>query len=534
MRAEGIHNAIRLKAYAGTTGVMLAMNVTNARRTGLLGFAIEREGPAGEHRWLQGLLRFPGQGGARLSPVASAKAPIQKFRWTDYSVYPDSAYRYRVHGVYGSPQALKRVRGGEVSLKTEPLDGLHQVIFNRAAAASQAYARRFGNANPDAPGNDEARRWLSRGLREKLIAFIERAQGPDWTIDVAIYEIELPEVVDSLESAMRRGAGVRVVYHAKAGDPQTAENERYLARLPVPLKKARVTSSIFHQKFMVLSRVAADGRRQPAAVLTGSTNFTSNGVYRQANVVHIVEDPALAEDYLGLFEHLFSGEAPRATKRYIDQTNPIGSGAREVAFSPRSGLSDIAAVTAAMRQAESDVTFCTAFDLHPDVMAALVPKVPDAVIRYGLQNSRSQITGVHRFGTFVASAYLKEGLEGFLQESTAGQKGRILIHLKAIVCDFTGPLPVIITGSNNFSNASSAKNDENMLVLKGQTSAADTYVCEMMRLYDHYRFRFNQQSPAGRGPTKRLQLSPDDSWTGRYFETGNLLALERARFCPMK
>ncbi|HEX5681422.1 MAG TPA: hypothetical protein VFX82_11365, partial [Desulfobacterales bacterium] len=67
MRAEGTRNAICLKAYAGTTGVMLAMNVTNARRTGLLGFAIEREGPAGEHRWLQGLLRFPGQGGARLS-----------------------------------------------------------------------------------------------------------------------------------------------------------------------------------------------------------------------------------------------------------------------------------------------------------------------------------------------------------------------------------------------------------------------------------------------------------------------------------
>jgi hypothetical protein len=286
MRAEGTRNAIWLKAYAGTTGVMLAMNVTTARRTGLLGFAIEREGPAGEHRWLRGLLRFPGQGGARLSPIDSAKAPIQKFRWSDYSVYPDSAYRYRVHGVYGSPQALKLVRGGEVSLKTEPLAGLHQVIFNRAAAASQAYARRFGNANPDAPGNEEARRWLSRGLREKLLAFIERAQGPDWAIDVAIYEIELPEVVDSLESALRRGVGVRVVYHAKAGDPQTAENERYLARLPAPLKKARVTSSIFHQKFVVLSRLAADGRRQPTAVLTGSTNFTSNAVYRQANVVH--------------------------------------------------------------------------------------------------------------------------------------------------------------------------------------------------------------------------------------------------------
>ena len=118
---------------------------------------------------------------------------------------------------------------------------------------------------------------------------------------------------------MRRGVGVRVVYHAKAGDPQTAENERYLARLPAPLKKARVTSSIFHQKFMVLSRVAADGRRQPTAVLTGSTNFTSNAVYRQANVVHIVEDPALAED--GLAQVALVGRTEELTRVGGDRRN---------------------------------------------------------------------------------------------------------------------------------------------------------------------------------------------------------------------
>jgi len=71
---------------------------------------------------------------------------------------------------------------------------------------------------------------VTTARRTGLLGFaIERAQGQGWAIDVAIYEIELPEVVDSLESALRRGVGVRVVYHAKAGDPQTAENERYLA-----------------------------------------------------------------------------------------------------------------------------------------------------------------------------------------------------------------------------------------------------------------------------------------------------------------
>ena len=47
--------------YAGTTGVLLAFDVVPERRKGLLGFAIERDGGNRPHRWLQGMLHFPGQ-----------------------------------------------------------------------------------------------------------------------------------------------------------------------------------------------------------------------------------------------------------------------------------------------------------------------------------------------------------------------------------------------------------------------------------------------------------------------------------------
>ena len=177
MRMRATKNGIRLKAYAGTTGVLLAMNVTARRRLGLLGFAIERWGPGSRHRWLSGLLRFPGQGGERLTPIDSKDGPIQKFRWSDYSVYPSTDYSYRVHGVYGTPDALRLVPGGQVQVETEALhSGQHQVIFNRAAAASQYYARRFGNVNPDEPSHVAARKWLARGLDHKILSFIEQAK----------------------------------------------------------------------------------------------------------------------------------------------------------------------------------------------------------------------------------------------------------------------------------------------------------------------------------------------------------------------
>ena len=47
----------------------------------------------------------------------------------------------------------------------------------------------------------------------------------------------------------------------------------------------------------------------------------------------------------------------------------------------------------------------------------------------------------------------------------------------------------IITGSANFSNASTKNNDENMLVIRGDTRVADLYLTEFMRLFMHFYFR---------------------------------------------
>jgi phosphatidylserine/phosphatidylglycerophosphate/cardiolipin synthase-like enzyme len=43
--------------------------------------------------------------------------------------------------------------------------------------------------------------------------------------------------------------------------------------------------------------------------------------------------------------------------------------------------------------------------------------------------------------------------------------------------------PLIITGSANFSDASTTKNDENMLVIRGDTRVADIYLRVHATLY---------------------------------------------------
>jgi len=554
MRAIGQSDGVSVKAYAGTSGVIVAFDVAADKRPGLLGFAIERSGGNRPHKWLGGGLDFPGIEREDGEFPTSQSAPIQKFRWSDYTVFPDTTYTYTVHPVYGTADDVRLDPGPSVTVMTSSVTrGDHRVVFNRAAAASQAFSRQFPEVEaeldlarkerrPPKPLPAEVLAWLSRGALEQITSFCARALDPTWALDIAIYEYELQEIRDAIDAARSRGADVRIVYHAAKGDEQTQINEEHVAAWPAGQKRARLTSKICHDKFVVLSRIDNE-RRTPAAVLCGSTNFTHNGVYRQANVVHTANRPEIAQKYLELFEVLFSGATVRDTRTWINVNNPLSSDAGIVAgFSPRSGAVDLDLFAAEIRGAARDVLFCTAFKLNDRILDELRGKPHDAILRFGLQNTADdKITGIHRDRTadFVATAMLDEGLEGFLKESKAGQAGNILIHTKLVVVDFTSDAPTVISGSHNLSVSASESNDENYLIIRGAADVADCYGVELMRLYDHYRFRWHQSprshDPGAPAPVEdptwpQGTLAPDDRWAKPYFEAGTLEAADRERF----
>lgn len=552
MRAAAQANGVTVKAYAGTTGVLLAFDVEEDRRAGLLGFAVEREGGNRPRQWLQGLLHFPDTDHESGDLVGTEIAPIQKFRWSDYRVYPGTRYSYKVHPVYGAPGKLSLEPGPAVTVVTPSASqGEHRVLFNRAVAASQAFSRDFPEVDEELDAARKEKRtpvlppralaWLSRGLLEQITGFCARALDPTWALDVAIYEFELPAIVEALNAARERGVEVRIVYHAKEGDDQTAENEERVAGWPQEIKRARLTEKICHDKFIVLSRIDEE-RRSPKAVLCGSTNFTENGVYRQANVVHTVERPDVAGRYQELFEVLFKGDTPSETKAWVDAHNPLSPDAPlVVGFSPRSGEVDMELFVAEIGAAQHDVLFCTAFDLDDRIEDALLGTANDEILRLGIENTKSEITGFHRDRTanFTATALLSEGLEGYiLEETKAGQKGNLLVHTKLIVVDFTSAAPTVISGSHNLSKSASYGNDENYLIVRGNADVADCYGVELMRLYEHYRFRWQRKhkddasgaQPQDPCPRPAGTLCPDDRWTIPYFEEGSLQMADRRRF----
>jgi len=533
----------RVKAYAGTNGVLLAMDLAEPRRKGLLGFAIEKQ--QGDKPWLFlfNSLTFPGKVHTfpQFRATPSNIAPLQKFRWADYAVNPGMTLHYRVYLAYGSADAPQLGESLEVTVTSDNGQPQNQsVIFNRAVAASQAFQRKFPDldalisANKNLPIEawpDAPRQWLENGLLGRLLGFIERAVDDQWALDIAIYEYELRVIVDAIDAAFERGVKVRVLYHAKSGDKGTARNEESLEKIPQASKRGRVTHKIFHNKFMVLSRLDDTGQHQPEAVLCGSTNFTANGVYRQANVVHVLDDAHVSTRYLQTFEQVWANPAVvGATRKWLTQHNPMDSLQPLFSgFSPRSGRGDLQAFVEIINAAKKDVLFVTAFALPDDILNALLGQPEDDILRYGLQNTTSRITGFHadRTAEFAATALLNTGLEGWLRENMKGQKGNLLVHTKAVVTDFTSDSPTIISGSHNLSAAASNGNDENYLIIRGDTDLADRYGLELLRFYEHYRFRYFAKKLA----LKQVRpLVADDSWTDDYYLSGDLRRLSRLRF----
>ncbi|MGA2271526.1 MAG: phospholipase D-like domain-containing protein [Bryobacteraceae bacterium] len=568
MRKSVLQNGIVVKAYAGSTGVLLAFNLQNdADRAGLLGFAIQKN----DGDFLPAMIPFPGQAHEAGQPIPTNLAPVQKFRWSDYTVDATTTYKYIVYAVRGAPGRLQLGAGAAITVTTEPRDAQTVIghpdrfvtVSNRAVASSQAFSREFpettrklnaalAKSRPAGKATktegiltDAEMKWLSNGLLEEIVAFIKLAKDKNYALDVAIYQYELEDIWSAINAADKAGVAVRLIYHAKPKDPQTPENVASAEGLPEEAKFGRVTNAIFHHKFIVLSTVEGE-TRTPIAVLCGSTNFTSNGVYAQANNVQITSDPVVMKKYVDQFDFLFNQgpHTPAVTAVQDTEQNILEPGAAlQVGFSPRNGRGDLTFFSTLINAARQDILFATAFGLDKVILDALQGQPHDSILRFGIQDKPTKtVTGLHadRTADFEAATTLPEGLDGWLDEHrTPGAMGNILIHDKIIVIDFTSDAPTVINGSHNYSNNASAHNDENYLIVRGNTAMADCLGVEVMRLYDHYRFRFVSGSVATKtAGTMKLAQKPmtldiTDGWTKDYYDPTKLKYADRMVFSGM-
>jgi phosphatidylserine/phosphatidylglycerophosphate/cardiolipin synthase-like enzyme len=553
MRASNAGKVLRVRAIGGLHVVTLAWDFVDgqeAKKKGLLGFAIERTELKGETEveryFLRGIKRFKlkDEGLAPGTPMPTSEHPIQTFQWGDYTAKSATTYRYKVVPVYGKPKLLELDEGSATSVKitTEAEEGAkgsgtrHDIYFNRGAAGSQAYARKFPNTAPDEDDPEsEQMVWLSRGLFEALTGFIKIAAGKDaknYKLRAMLYEFQYLPVGKAFAKARKAGADVAIRYEAKS---YKKHNEKMIAKAGIKAlcKPQKSRAGIRHNKFIVLIR-----KDKPIAVWTGSTNISAGGIFGHSNLGHAIWDEDIAQRFLDYWDRLAEEDVKTASLKaanlQVEPTPKSNSAPPKnrtlTLYSPRDKKGhEITLQWYADLLRSAERMACVSFAFNIDkffhnvlitasdtLRYAVLDKTPKADFEVKIRKIRNTV--------IAPGAKLEKGdLVNFTEEKLTGFNRNLYIHDKFLLIDPLGDDPVVVTGSANFSKPSQVSNDENMLVIRGNKRVADIYFGEFMRIFDHLYSRYvvRKMRKAGTGNSDAGFLKEDwKDWVPQHFERG--------------
>jgi len=570
-------------AVSGTNSISFAIDFEKANTKGLLGFAVERINRyTGERKYMDGfkvfeeLIKKPNEN----TVVSTYTHPVQSFVWDDFACYDHTVYTYLFYPLTGTPKKPTRAKTPiSISIRTEKLfsGGEHDIFFNRGVASSQAYRRKFFNLPPDKitnPGmKKEALDWLSRSLDEAILNFINAAQKGE-TLMGCFYEFHYEPVVSAFAKALARQVKVHIIIDAKDNSSTDKEGKFHeafprnanlkalaLAGIPIDPAKGNVIlreakeNNIQHNKFIIL----LDKNGQPKEVWTGSTNISNSGIHGQTNVGHWIRNRNLARQFKAYWDLLSQDpggsssddrsekqKKNNALKKEVEKIQPniefnswddIPMGMTAV-FSPRSGQTMLETYVKMMDNAENIACITLAFGINELFKDYLDDNGPSNAISFLLlekedkpkANSKKPFryigAGQNVYKSF--GAYIEDDLYQWARETNA--RGLKLsnhvayIHSKFLLVDPLGDDPVVITGSANFSKASTNDNDENMVIIRGDQRVADIYFTEFNRLFNHYYFRsvYKNAKENKRNDDESLFLKPGDSWIKKSYKKGQL------------
>lgn len=555
MRQSASSEGLTALAVAGTNVVLLGwdMSADDIRDRNVLGFAVGRRRDSdGEMRWMRGMKTFqsvlpnPAPG----VTVKTLDHPVQAFQWADYSVSPNETYTYEILARCAPANDLKAGPSVTLTVTTEPIDvGIHAIFFNRGAVASQEYARRFNNQRPDEVGQ-AAFDWLSRGLIEGLIAFIGAA-GAGSELFGAFFEFKNTKIYDALKAAVARGATLKILYDS---DSQDEGNTNALEGqgMEAFVQPRERSGGFAHNKILILRQGGVS-----KAVWFGSTNLSQNGIFGHSNNAHVVRDEAVAESYFQYWKILDADRTLSHTAAAVDALGPVPppslNGMAPI-FSPRTDLGSLEMFADLAGNAQRALFMTFAFGMNDRFVN--VYDREDDVLRFALmekkgngQQFRQQAQDVDRVrrrrNTVIAVGHRVElnNFDRWLEEidRTSNEQHVLFVHTKYMLIDPLGATPIVVAGSANFSAASSNKNDENMLVIRGNSAVADVYLGEFMRLFSHYAFReslkFKTNSTTAEALKRKFLVESTDWIDGDgsnpnsgYFTPGTDRALRRLYF----
>jgi len=294
------------------------------------------------------------------------------------------------------------------------------------------------------------------GLDEKLAALINSAKT---SVDMASYQLDLPNVTQALIDAKQRGAAVRIATDITTLDDQK-NNAAYrkLQQAGIPIVGGN-PDAIMHNKFVVVDK---------SAVWLGSWNFTENDTYRYNNDAVLIRSPELAKNYTVTFEKMFIDKKFGA-QRKPGGTTPkltIGGVAVENYFAPEDKV--VEKIVPRLQAASKTIDFMAYSFTDDDLGAAVLARAQAGVRVRGVFETTGSETQYSEYGKMK-----KAGLDVW-------QDGNpYLMHHKVFIVDNK----TVVLGSFNFSQNAETQNDENLIIVDDPSLAAQ-FEAEFTRVYD--------------------------------------------------
>ena len=311
------------------------------------------------------------------------------------------------------------------------------------------------------------------------------------TLEIAIYDIRLPDPIGSvlreaLTGAAARGVSVRLAYnleddgHPVPVPPPPRTQPELIESLPFPTTGIPGVPDLMHHKYIV---------RDHAAVWSGSTNWTVDSWTREENVIVTAESPALAARFGEDFEQLWSRRNVGHSGKVDTAPFQIGDTSIRAWFCPGRGEKLAHRIAKAIGTAQHRVRVASPVISSAPILGTLAQAASDGRVDVAGVVDRTQVREVIAQWRENGNASWKEPLLRTAltrapfsgKHSTPYAPGSVhdFMHAKVTVAD-----DVAFVGSFNLSH-SGERNAENVLEIadKGLADRLAAFVDEVRARY---------------------------------------------------
>jgi phosphatidylserine/phosphatidylglycerophosphate/cardiolipin synthase-like enzyme len=588
---SGGKDLVSVRAHKGDAMTLLAFDLDKSLKSGFAGFTIAFK-VGTRNSVVYNKIRFkddialPTQPATERRKFSSEFAPIQKYRWIhvpstqdfiNNPIFGDYTYTVTPRWVKNKKLlALDPAFSVRVKIDVSPFQsGDVKIGFTRSFISSQSYAYNFGNnlrmrpnrtdltfditqksgtgtrwnaqtqqEEPTDYSFEEQHQYLGWQARDRAMEILDEVLGDNsLRLDVFAYDLNEPTIVSKLIELAKQGR-LRIILDNYPNHRKPDCMEEKFHRLFD--QEAHDTGHIFrgnydsqaHSKVFIVRKNNAAAKA--VKVLTGSLNFTTNGVYINANHTITFENAEVAQLFADAFDASYGGPLMNDFKNHdIAMTDHEfgGNGLPEMTIRISPHTKSIVeqffgSISQRILDAESDVLFAIMIDNSKSgILDAVRTQVQgDAVFTYGITDEKDAIQlykPESKVGVKISAKDIETELPPpFNKIVKIGAFGHV-IHHKFVVVDFKGANPVVYCGSSNLAFNPEQKNGDNLLEIRDR-DIATVFAVEAIRLIDHFHW-LNRKIEADETnePFNLRDGREAKKWYAAYYKPNDLRFVER-------